>query len=272
MPELPEVEVIRLGLLPRLLGRRIQGARITAPRLTRRLGSPRQVEAGLTGRTVTALRRRGKCLLIDLEGVTLVVRLGMTGQLLWLADAGGLARDRHLHARLVFVGGGALVYRDVRKFGELFLLPTDRVEGRLQVGLEPLGAAFTAKALARLCETPTRIKALLLDQRRIAGIGNIYADEALFRAGIRPTRPARSLTATEIAALREAIRRVLRGGIRHGGSSIADYRDAEGRPGRFAARHRIYHRTGRPCLVCGTAVLRMLVSQRGTHFCPRCQV
>jgi formamidopyrimidine-DNA glycosylase len=220
---------------------------------------------------VTALRRRGKFLLFDLAGVTLVVRLGMTGQLLWAAEAGGLPRDRHLHARLVFRGGGALGYRDVRKFGEMFLLPTGEVEARLRVGVEPLAARFTAEALREICRRPTRIKPLLLDQRRIAGIGNIYADEALFRARVRPTRPAASLTDREVRALHAAIRAVLRAGIRHRGSSIADYRDADGQPGRFAQLHRVYGRSDQPCLICGQPVRRILLAQRGTHFCPRCQ-
>jgi formamidopyrimidine-DNA glycosylase len=271
MPELPEVEVIRLGLLPRVVGRRIRAARITAPRLTRRAGSPAEVQAGLVGRRVETLRRRGKFLLFGLGGSTLVVRLGMTGQLLWADDARQLPADRHVHAHLRFAGGGTLAYRDPRKFGEMFLLPSDAVEGEIRVGVEPLGSGFTLPALRAICRSPTRIKTVLLDQRRIAGIGNIYADEALFRAGIRPTRSAASLTGGEVAALRVAIRRVLQAGIRHRGSSIADYRDAEGQPGRFARLHRVYHRTGAPCLVCGAAVSRILLGQRGTHFCPRCQ-
>lgn len=271
MPELPEVETIRLGLLPHVVGRRIDRAHITERRLTRREGSPRQLVAALAGRTVAALRRRGKFLLFDLAGDTLVVRLGMTGQLLWAGETDRLARDRHLHARLVFRGGGVLGYRDVRKFGEMFLLPTAEVEARLRVGVEPLASGFTVDALRAICRRPTRIKPLLLDQRRIAGIGNIYADEALFRARVRPTRPAASLRDREVRALHAAIRGVLRAGIRHRGSSIADYRDADGQPGRFAALHRVYGRAGRPCPICGDPVRRILLAQRGTHFCPRCQ-
>jgi formamidopyrimidine-DNA glycosylase len=271
MPELPEVETIRLGLLPHVVGRRIEHAHITERRLTRREGSPRQLAAALRGRTVTAVRRRGKLLLFDLGGDTLVVRLGMTGQLLWVSEADGLPRDRHLHVRLAFRGGGVLGYRDVRKFGEMFLLRTADVEPRLRVGVEPLAAGFTVSALRDVCRRPTRIKALLLDQRRIAGIGNIYADEALFRARVRPARPAHSLSDREIQALHAAIRTVLRAGIRHRGSSIADYRDADGQPGGYAALHRVYGRSGQPCLVCGDPVRRILLAQRATHYCPRCQ-
>lgn len=272
MPELPEVETIRLGLLPHVVGRRIEQAHVTERRLTRREGSPRRLVAALAGRTVAALRRRGKFLLFDLAGDTLVVRLGMTGQLLWAEQADGPTRDRHVHARLAFQGGGVLAYRDVRKFGEMFLLPTAQVEARLRVGVEPLASGFTAGALREICRRPTRIKALLLDQRCIAGIGNIYADEALFRARLRPTRPAASLSDREVRGLHAAIRSVLRAGIRHRGSSIADYRDADGQPGGFTGLHRVYGRAGRPCVVCGAPVRRILLAQRGTHFCPCCQV
>jgi formamidopyrimidine-DNA glycosylase len=273
MPELPEVEVIRQGLLPRVVGRRIRSAKITAPRLTRRRGGSHYVEAALAGREVSALRRRGKWLLFELDGSeTLVVRLGMTGQLLWAENEAALWADRHVHARVDFSGGGVLAYRDIRKFGEIFLMPTADLETRLSLGVEPLGTAFTFDALQAICRSSARIKPLLLDQRRIAGIGNIYADEALFRAGIRPTRPAVSLRAEEVRALRRAIRTVLRAGIRHRGSSISDYRDAEGRPGHFVLLHRVYARAGQPCLVCGRPVTRILLGQRGTHFCRHCQL
>jgi formamidopyrimidine-DNA glycosylase len=271
MPELPEVEVIRRGLVRRVEGRRITSVQITEPRLTRRRGTPREVEAALAGQRVRALRRRGKFFLFDLGEGTLVVRLGMTGQLLWGRRGDGAEADRHTHARLLFAGGGALTYRDIRKFGEMFILPTAAVEQSLRIGLEPLGPAFTPDVLRMMCRAGARIKPLLLDQRRIAGIGNIYADEALFRAGIRPTRRAASLRPDEIRSLRRAIRSVLRAGIRHRGSSIANYRDAGGQPGDFASLHRVYHRQGEPCLSCGTPIRRIVLGQRSTHFCPTCQ-
>jgi formamidopyrimidine-DNA glycosylase len=202
---------------------------------------------------------------------SLIVRLGMTGQLLWAEDGGGFRPDRHTHAELNFDQGGVLYYRDVRKFGEMFLLPTDGVEEALHVGVEPLESTFTPDVLGRACRCSSKIKSLLLNQTKIAGIGNIYADEALFRAGIRPTRRAASLRREEIRALHRAIREVLRAGIRHRGSSIANYRDASGQPGRFVARHRVYQRQGKPCRVCGTAIRRIVLGQRGTHFCPACQ-
>ncbi len=271
MPELPEVEVIRRDLVPRVEGRRIRSATVAEQRLTRRRGVPRDVEAGLLGRTVEALRRRGKFFVFDLGRDSLIVRLGMTGQLLWWGSGEVFSPDRHTHAYLVFDGGAILSYRDIRKFGEMFILPTERVERALSLGIEPLSPGFTPEALREICRASARVKSLLLDQRKIAGIGNIYADEALFRAGIRPIRRAASLDTQEIRSLHRAIRLVLQAGIRHRGSSIANYRDACGQPGRFVALHRVYHRHGEPCLACGTLIRRIVLGQRGTHFCPTCQ-
>ncbi len=271
MPELPEVEVIRRDLLPHVQGRRIQSAKITEPRLTRRHGTPHGVESALFGRRVRALRRRGKFFIFDLGQDSLVVRLGMTGQLLWSENDEGFRADQHTHAHLVLSGGGILYYRDIRKFGEMFILPTGSVEGILGVGVEPLEAEFTLKTLRHLCQASTKIKVLLLQQRKIAGIGNIYADEALFRARVRPTRRAASLRLDEIRVLRRAIRQVLEAGIRHRGSSISNYRDACGQPGRFVALHRVYQRHGEPCFRCGTSIRKIVLGQRSTHYCPTCQ-
>jgi formamidopyrimidine-DNA glycosylase len=272
MPELPEVEVIRRSLLPWVVGRRIVDARILEPRLTRRRGTPKDVAAAIVGRSITALRRRGKFVLFELGEESLVVRLGMTGHLLWWETKDQFRPDEHTHARLGLSRGGILSYRDVRKFGEIFVLPNHAVDAVLGVGLEPLDSDFTETALRTMCRgSRVGIKALLLDQRKIAGIGNIYADEALFRAGIRPTRRASSLRLEEIRALRRSIRAVLRAGIRHRGSSISDFRDPCGDPGHFAPLHRVYHRHGKPCVVCKTPIRRMVLGQRGTHFCPICQ-
>ncbi len=272
MPELPEVEVIRRGLAPKVEGRLIESAKISEPRLTRRRGSPREVETALVGRRVVRLRRRGKFFLFDLGKETLVIRLGMTGQLLWRGRGDGDSPDGHMHALLTFKGDGRVVYRDIRKFGEIFMLPTAAAEEMLHLGVEPLGDGFSAEALRETCRASrVRIKSLLLDQTKIAGVGNIYADEALFRAGIRPTRRAASLRREETQALWRSIRAVLRAGIRHRGSSIANYRDAAGEPGDFASRHRVYHRQGQPCVRCGTPIRRIVLGQRGTHFCARCQ-
>jgi len=271
MPELPEVEVIRRDLLRRVEGRRIQGAKIAEPRLTRRRGTPREVVAALRGQRVRVLRRRGKFFVFDLGRESLVVRLGMTGQLLWSENDEGFRPDQYTHAQLIFDDDGILYYRDIRKFGEMFILPTESMEEMLRVGVEPLDPTFTTEVLQRVCRSSSKIKSLLLNQTKIAGIGNIYADEALFRAGIRPTRRAASLRQEEIRSLRRAIRAVLQAGIRHRGSSISNYRDACGQPGRFVALHRVYHRHGKPCRSCGTPIRRIVLGQRSTHFCPTCQ-
>ena len=272
MPELPEVEVIRRSLAPWVVGREIVETLIGESRLTRRCGTPESVAAAIAGRTVRALRRRGKFFLFDLGEESLVVRLGMTGQLLWWETRDAFRPDGHTHARLDLSGGGIVSYRDIRKFGEMFLLPTDAVDATLGIGVEPLDSAFTFTAFRDICRASrVRIKPFLLDQRKIAGIGNIYADEALFRARIRPTRRARSLRPAEIGVLRRSIRTVLQAAIRHRGSSISDFRDPRGEPGRFAPLHRVYHRQGEPCVVCRTPIRRIVLGQRGTHFCPTCQ-
>jgi formamidopyrimidine-DNA glycosylase len=272
VPELPEVEVIRRALVPRVVGRQIAAVHILESRITRRRGTPQEVASSLAGRTVVALRRRGKFFLFDLDGDSLVVRLGMTGQLRWWETEAGFQSDTHTHATLRFAEGGILSYRDVRKFGEIFLLPTPAVESTLKIGLEPLDPTFTCEKLRAMCRSSgVRIKLLLLNQRKIAGIGNIYADEALFRAGLRPTRRAATLHPDEVQALRRSIRAVLRAGVRHGGSSISDFRNPSGEPGDFAPLHRVYHRHGQPCLTCHTPIRRIILGQRGTHFCPACQ-
>ncbi len=272
MPELPEVEVIRRALVPWVVGRTIVEARVLERRLTRRRGTPVDVATAVVGRRIQDLRRRGKFFVFDLGDDSLIVRLGMTGQLLWWDAKARFQPDGHTHALLGLSCGGILSYRDVRKFGEIFVLPTRSVDSALGVGVEPLGPAFTAAAFERICRgCRVRIKPMLLDQRKVAGIGNIYADEALFRAGIRPTRAAASLRPDEIRTLRRSIRAVLRAGIRHRGSSISDFRDPCGEPGHFAPLHRVYHRHGKPCVACKTPIRRVILGQRGTHFCPVCQ-
>ena len=272
MPELPEVEVIRRALEPLVTGKRIEWVHIHEARLNRRQRMPERIPGAVVGRTINTLRRRGKFILFELGGNTLVVHLGMTGQLRWWKTPADFHPDVHTHAWIEFGTYGVLSYRDIRKFGEIFVLPTEAVEETLRLGLEPLERGFTAEALAERCRhSQVRIKPLLLDQRKIAGVGNIYADEALFRAGIRPTRRASGLRPEEYRGLQAAIRTVLRAGIRHRGSSISNYRDPHGEPGHFALRHRVYHRQGQPCLVCKTPIRRIVLGQRGTHFCPACQ-
>jgi len=263
MPELPEVETIRRSLEPHVAGRRILAAEFLCLRVLRG-GDPDEMAARLAGRRVIALRRRGKFLLFELEGgLILLVHLGMTGKLLMGAEPGP-----HTHA-IITLESGALLYDDSRQFGCLEL--HDSVPARVaRLGPEPLEVGFEEFARG-LRKRRTRLKALLLDQRFLRGLGNIYADEALFRARIHPFAVAARLGPERARRLYDAIVEVLGEAIAAGGSSISDYVDGNGRRGFFQTRHRVYQRTGEPCVVCGTPIRRTLVAQRGTHYCPRCQ-
>jgi formamidopyrimidine-DNA glycosylase len=264
VPELPEVETVRRSIAPLIVGRRVINAEFRCRRILRG-GDPDAMAAALAGRRVKAVSRRGKFLFIEFQGgPLLLVHLGMTGKLLVGADPG-----KHTHAIFTLDRGGALLYDDSRQFGclELHEGVPQRVE---RLGPEPLEIPANEFA-ARLRRRKTRLKALLLDQTFVRGIGNIYADEALFRAGIHPLAIAARLRKDRVARLHGAIRAVLAEAIEAGGSSISDYVDAEGRKGLFQISHRVYQRTGEPCVACKSPIRRILVAQRGTHFCPRCQ-
>ena len=262
MPELPEVETITRTLAPRLRGRRIVSAEFTCLRVLR--GDPDSTAAALAGRKIRGVQRHGKFIEIQLDGGrSFTVHLGMTGKLLMNATPG-----RHTHATLV-LDRGTLLYDDSRQFGRLEL--SEGLPARVQkLGPEPLEVTlddFTTLLRAR----KSRIKALLLNQRFLRGIGNIYADEALFRAGIHPLAIAARLRKDRVKRLHKAIRQVLGEAIDAGGSSISDYVDVDGRQGSFQVRHNVYQKTGEPCPKCGGKIRRTLVAQRGTHFCLRCQ-
>jgi formamidopyrimidine-DNA glycosylase len=262
MPELPEVETVTRSIAP-LIGRRIVSAEFRCLRILRG-GDPDDMAARLGGRRITAIRRYGKFIVISLDdGGYLTVHLGMTGRLLLGGEPG-----KHTHAIFTF-DRGVLLYDDSRQFGRLLL--SHEFPSRIaKLGPEPLEVDFDSFA-AGLKRRKTRIKALLLNQDFLRGIGNIYADEALFRAGIHPMALARRIRRDRARRLYDSIGAVLREAIAAGGSSISDYVDAEGRKGFFQISHRVYQRTGEPCVSCGAAVRRVLVAQRSSHFCPRCQ-
>ena len=261
MPELPEVETV-VRSIARIVGRRIVSAEFTCQRILR--GEPDEMSAALAGRRIRGIRRRGKFIVIELDaGHCLTVHLGMTGKLLL-----GGAPGRHTHA-IVNLDRGVLRYEDQRQFGKIEVsrgLPA-RVE---KLGPEPLEVTL-AEFAARLKRRKARIKSVLLDQHFVRGIGNIYADEALFRAGIHPLAIGARLHGERVKRLHAAIVEVLTQAIDKGGSSISDYVDADGRRGFFQFEHRVYQRTGEPCVVCGAKVRRVLVVQRSSHFCPKCQ-
>ena len=263
MPELPEVETVARSIAP-LVGRRIVAAEFRCQRVLRG-GDPDEMAACLRGRRIDAVRRYGKFILVSLRGGGyLTIHLGMTGKLLLGGPSG-----KHTHAILTLDRGGVLLYDDSRQFGRLQYSAEFPIRiGKL--GPEPLEVPFETFADA-LLRRKTRIKALLLNQDFLRGIGNIYADEALFRAGIHPLAVASRIRGERARRLHHAIAEVLTEAIAAGGSSISDYVDAQGRKGFFQFSHRVYQRTGEACVTCGTPIRRVLVTQRSSHFCPRCQ-
>lgn len=271
MPELPEVETIRRDLAPRVVGRRIAEFRVLRGAGRILLGvSQRQVRDRLVGRRIAGVERRGKYLLFRLDdGQLWVVHLGMTGSLRHRPAAA--EPDPFLRAVVSLDDGTELRYVDIRKFGNCRVV--DRPEEAVgNLGPEPLDPAFTVAALwEALRGRKAPLKAALLDQRNLAGVGNIYADEALFLAHLHPAVPAGSLRPAERAALHAAVQRVLRDGIANRGASFRDYTDAEGREGSQQYYVRVFRRTDQPCDACGAPIRRSVVGGRASHWCPRCQ-
>jgi formamidopyrimidine-DNA glycosylase len=269
MPELPEVETIRRSLLPLAVGARITNVTVRERRLRRRIAS--DFEERVRDRCIRDIRRRGKYLLFDLEpSATLLVHLGMSGAL--ELRARGLPTRPHDHLRIALDTGADLVFNDPRRFGLVRLGDDSNFAELHNVGPDPLSEHWSAehlRALTRHRRLP--IKNLLMDQRAIGGIGNIYASEMLYRAGIRPRRRAGTLTRRELEALTVAMQAVLNEALQLGGSSISDFRDGTGRPGHFQLRLAVYQREGQPCLRCASAIKRLVLSGRSSFYCPRCQ-
>lgn len=261
MPELPEVETIVNTIASRLAGRRVVSAEFLSSLVLRYCvaGDPQE----LVQQAVVKVERRGKFILVHLEKHVLVIHLGMTGKLLF--DSG-----RTPYTRAIFgFDGCTLFYEDIRQFGSIEW--STAVPARIELlGPEPFaitaGELFTAMQGRR-----TPVKALLLNQRIIRGLGNIYVDESLWRAGINPRRLAGKLSRSRTVRLLAEIKIVLGEAIEHGGSSISDYVDADGRKGSFQLQHKVYGREGKPCTRCGTPIRRIVLAQRGTHYCPKCQ-
>jgi formamidopyrimidine-DNA glycosylase len=272
MPELPEVETIRRQLEPEIVGSRIEAIEVLDERWTR-LAVDGDVEEVSAGRRIEAARRRGKYLLLDLEGGwTLIVHLRMTGNLT-LVEPGD--EPAHLRAVLHLDGDRDLAFTDSRRFGHGEVVRTDAVEERFggRLGLEPLTEDLTAERLCELAAGRTApLKSFLLGQEGIAGIGNIYADEALFRAELHPLSPAGSMKPEHCEALREGIVAALEAGIEHQGASMRDYRSLRGEEGRMQDEFLVHRREGEECPRCGTTVQRVVVAGRSTYFCPGCQV
>lgn len=269
MPELPEIETIRLGLEPELPGRSFTAAKVVRAEALA-LPDPAAFERQLPGHTIAKLGRHGKFLLIHLtDGCALVVHLRMTGRLLLREP--GAPPDQPLSVWLQLDDGRELRYTDVRRFGRLWLVEDWRTVV-VHCGPDAFDQALGPPELAaRLAGRAAPIKSLLLDQRILAGVGNIYADETLHQVGIHPRRPAGSLSADEVARLLDAVRAVMRASVGNGGTTFSWYRDAWGRRGENESALRVYDRDGQPCLTCGTAIARLVLSNRSAHYCPRCQ-
>lgn len=288
MPELPEVETVVRQLEPELEGHRIELLEVLDERWSRPV-APDELGAAVSGRTIEGLGRRGKYLLLALDGgQTLVMHLRMTGNLVLVEGEDVLdpsegrrlyegersTSARHLRARFVLDDGREIWFTDPRRFGEAFLIEDAGLDERFaKLGVEPLSSEFTAEALGEMAAGRTApLKSFLLDQSGIAGVGNIYADEALYRARLHPLSPAGSMKPEHLAALRDAVVAALEAGIDNGGSSIDDYRDGRGERGTMQNEFLVHTREGQPCPSCGGEIVRIVVGGRSTYFCPSCQV
>ena len=288
MPELPEVETVRTGLAPVVEGWRL--VKVEVRRAGLRVPFPKNFAKRLTGRRVKALKRRAKYLLAELDGgETLVIHLGMSGRMAVYAEGGvkklgqyvydaapaGAGSGKHDHVVFETDAPARIVFTDPRRFGLMTLVPTDTLDDDKLfdgLGVEPLSNHFHADYLAAALKgKKTPIKSALLDQRVIAGIGNIYACEALFRSRISPKRLAMKVRPAEIAVLAAAIKTVLTEAIAAGGSSLRDYKQADGNLGNFQHHFQVYDREGEPCPVCGGTVKRIVQAGRSTFYCPKCQ-
>jgi formamidopyrimidine-DNA glycosylase len=271
VPELPEAETIARDLAPRLAGARVVGVTVHRPDVV--AGDDVRFGDALLGRTIQEVGRRGKNVVVRFrDDGRLVVNLGMTGRLV-LDDSARAEELRHVAVRFQLKDGRALLFDDVRRFGRLQLYEPELWPARdAELGLEPLDPAFTAHALHQLTRrTRAPIRNFLLDQSKVAGVGNIYALEALFRAGIRPTRRSHRLTRADVARLRDALEVVLRLAIQHRGTTFSDYRDASGERGAFEPLLQVYGREGQPCHACGTVIRRKVLTNRSVFYCPGCQ-
>lgn len=269
MPELPEVETVRRSLERLIADQLIAAVQVREPRLRKPVAP--DFAALLTGRIVRQVGRRGKYLNIRLDNAMIwLIHLGMTGQVL-VGDPQEPLRT-HDHVVITFADGRRLRYNDTRRFGLMTIGQEAEIEAQMALGVEPLSPTFSVRYLReRLQQTQRTIKDAMMDQRLVAGVGNIYASELLFRAQVHPGRIAASLDQREIARIVKATKTILREAIQHRGSSISDYVDGEGQPGSFQNRFRVYDQEGKPCRSCNSPIQRVTHGGRSSFFCPRCQ-
>jgi formamidopyrimidine-DNA glycosylase len=279
MPELPEVEVLRRDLDKEVVGKKIKSVEVTGTRSVRRHRNKKEFIGLLEGRKITSVQRRGKYLVLRLDGAeALVVHLGMSGQLL-RAKSGREKPPKHSHVVITFTQGGLLRFVDPRTFGEMFVTKYDDLEEQVEelahLGIDPLETAMSWDLFGRmLAEKKTRLKNLLMDQKFIAGIGNVYSDEILFNAGLKWDRMSDSLSQQEVRRLYRAISETLQDAVKYRGSSLSDlqYCDLFGQPGEYQLYHQVYDKEGLPCQRCRRPLRRARFSNRSTFFCEACQV
>jgi formamidopyrimidine-DNA glycosylase len=279
MPELPEVEVMRRDLEREVVGKKIKAVDVTGTRSIRRHKNKKEFIDVLTGRKIMAVQRRGKYLVMKLDGTdALVVHLGMSGQLLRAKSAREKA-PKHTHVVITFTQGGLLRFVDPRTFGEMFVTQFDEIDQQVDelahLGIDPLETALSWDLFGRmLAERKTKLKPLLMDQKFIAGIGNVYSDEILFEAGLKWERQSDSLSEQEVRRLYRAISETLQGAVKYRGSSLADegYVDLFGKPGEYQDHHQVYGREGQSCTRCRRPIQRARYSNRSTFYCDACQV
>lgn len=273
MPELPEVENVRRTLENLVTGKTIQDVIVTYPKLVKRPDDAELFKEMLRGETIERIERRGKFLLLYVTKYVIVSHLRMEGK--YLLHKGDEPIDKHTHVRFQFTDGTELHYKDVRKFGTMHLFQKGEEFAQMplaDLGPEPFDAELTPMYLQeRLQKTNRKIKVVLLDQRLLVGLGNIYVDEVLFRSGIHPEREASSLTTDEIEKLYAEIVATLAEAVERGGSTIRTYINSQGQIGSFQELLNVYGRKGEPCVTCGTVIEKTAVGGRGTHYCPTCQ-
>ena len=276
MPELPEVEVIRRDLERDAVGRRIKDVDVRLPRIIRRHKTKKEFTDALNGAKIVRIDRRGKYLLVHLDtGNVLVMHLGMSGRI--ERSTGRKTADKHTHVVLKLQTGGELRFIDMRQFGELFVTEgdLDGVKELQHIALDPLADSFTWQVFSEIVSSrKMKLKSLLMDQKFISGIGNIYSDEILWTAGLRHDRQSDSLTSQEMRRLYRAMQEVLQDGIRYGGVTLEDetYRNLYGKTGEFQDHLKVYGQEGKPCRRCRTPVVRERWGNRSTYYCPQCQV
>ncbi|PRS05804.1 DNA-formamidopyrimidine glycosylase [Bacillus halotolerans] len=273
MPELPEVETVRRTLTGLVRGKTIKSVEIRWPNIIKRPAEPEEFARNLAGETIQSIGRRGKFLLFNLDHYVMVSHLRMEGKY-------GLHQeeepdDKHVHVIFTMTDGTQLRYRDVRKFGTMHLFKPGEEAGELplsQLGPEPDAEEFTSAYLkARLAKTNRAVKTALLDQKTVVGLGNIYVDEALFRAGVHPETKANQLSDKKIKKLHAEIKNTLQEAIDAGGSTVRSYINSQGEIGMFQLQHFVYGKIDEPCKNCGTMITKIVVGGRGTHFCAKCQ-